>query len=69
MKIAILKNERGQSKGSAIVEFSSAQDAEYVVNALNGISLENRQIHFEYQKAPSTSGSGSGGFRGGKQQY
>ena len=36
VKVALLRNEKGQSKGTAIIEFSSQQDADYVVKALNG---------------------------------
>lgn len=74
VKVVLMKNERGQSKGTAIIEFSSAQDAEYVVKSLNGVDLENRQVYFEYLKqsgTPSASGGSggqgysTGGFRGG----
>ena len=42
VKVALLRNEKGQSKGTAIIEFSSQQDADYVVKALNGQQLDNR---------------------------
>ncbi len=56
-----MRNERGQSKGSAIIEFSSSQDAEYVVKALSGVEFENRQVYFDFQKSSSSSGGHGGG--------
>lgn len=35
-KLNILKNERGESKGTGFIEFKSAKDANYAVNKLNG---------------------------------
>ena len=50
VKVVLFRNEKGQPKGSGIVEFSSSQDAEYVVKALNGVDFESRQVRFEFQK-------------------
>ena len=43
----LLKNEKGMSKGSAIVEFSSVEEAEYALNKVNGEELEKRKIQIE----------------------
>ncbi len=40
IKVVIFKTDRNESKGSGIVEFSSSQDAEYVVKNLNGIEID-----------------------------
>jgi RNA recognition motif-containing protein len=34
IKVMIMRNEKGQSKGSALIEFSSSQDADFVVQNL-----------------------------------
>ena len=39
IKLNILKNERGQSKGAGFVEFETVKDANYVVNKLDGFSI------------------------------
>ena len=39
VKLTILKNEKGQSKGSGFVEFESTKDAAYAVNKLNGFEF------------------------------
>jgi RNA recognition motif-containing protein len=35
-KLNILKNDKGQSKGSGFIEFETAKDANYAVSKLNG---------------------------------
>lgn len=50
IKIVLMRNETGQSKGVGIIEFSSSQDAEYVVKALNGVDFEGRAARFEFQR-------------------
>jgi len=62
IKVAIMRNEKGQSNGNAIIEFSSSQDADYVVRQLNNIELEGRAVYFKFH-----GGAGHGGpsFRGG----
>lgn len=51
IKLVILKNERGQSKGQAIIEFASTQDSEFVVTKLNQSIIEGRPVSFSYQGA------------------
>jgi len=56
----IFKNESGQSKGSGIIEFSSNQDADYVVKQLSGTQLGARNVTFAFDsKAPYSGGAGS----------
>lgn len=68
IKVLLFKNEQGSSKGNGIIEFSSSQDADFVVNNLNGFEIEGRAANFTYerQQAPSFGGSSSGGHRGGR---
>ena len=62
IKVLIMRNDKGQSNGNAVIEFSSIQDAEYVVNKLNNVELEGRQMNFKFQGAPSYGGAIRGGF-------
>ena len=64
IKVLIFKNDSGQSKGTGIIEFSSSQDADYVVNNLNGFQIESRNVSFSYEKQQPQS-YGSGFSRGG----
>jgi len=50
IKVVIMKNERGESRGSGIVEFSSNQDADYVVKQLNGVSIDGVDCSFSYDR-------------------
>jgi RNA recognition motif-containing protein len=59
IKVMIMRNEKGQSKGSALIEFSSSQDADFVVQNLYGSEIEGRQVSFDYQKPAG------GGYKGG----
>lgn len=64
VKLILLRNEKGQSKGSGIVEFESLRDAEYAVNKLHGSDIERRQICIDYAKAgPSAKQGGGGGYQ------
>ena len=71
IKVLIFKNESGSSRGNGIIEFSSGQDADYVVNNLNGFNIEGRPASFSYEKQqPQSYGGGySGGYRGGRGGY
>lgn len=62
-KVIILRNERGQSKGSGIVEFDNPKDADYAIKRLNGTEIERRAISIEYAK------QGGGGQRQGSGNY
>lgn len=73
IKVVIMKNDKGQSAGQAIIEFSSQQDADYVIKNLSNSEISGRQVSFRYQSTPSYGGSsgGAGGYgrgRGGYQQ-
>lgn len=61
-----MKNERGQSQGNAIIEFSSQQDADYVVKSLNGSELDNRSVNFQFKSAPGQTPGGGYGRGSGK---
>ena len=51
IKVNIVRNEKGQSTGNAIIEFSSNQDADFVVKQLNNVELEGRQVYFKFSQA------------------
>jgi RNA recognition motif-containing protein len=65
LKLNVLKNEKGQSKGSGFVEFENAKDANYAVNKLNGFNFSGRAISLEFAKINAASGarSNTGGNR------
>ena len=64
LKVRLLLNERGQSKGTGFAEFESPEDAEYAVNEISGLDLDgtNRNICIAYA---NQGGTGAGGDRGG----
>jgi RNA recognition motif. (a.k.a. RRM, RBD, or RNP domain) len=64
IKVMIMKNERGQSTGMAIIEFSSNQDADYVVKNLSGTDVGGRQVNFKFQGGGGGAPSGAGRGRG-----
>ncbi len=66
----ITDRDTGQSKGFGFVEMSTDQEAQAATQAMNGASLDGRQIKVdEAQERPQRSGGGGGGggggFRGG----
>lgn len=63
IKVVIFKNEKGESKGSGIIEFSSTQDSDYVVGTLNGVDIGNVPCSFYYDGG---SQGGAGGYGRGK---
>jgi len=67
IKVLLFKNDQGTSKGIGIIEFSSGQDADFVVTNLNGFMIEGRAANFSYEKQQSSyGGSSGGGYRGGR---
>ncbi len=62
VKVVIMRNDRGQSMGNAMVEFSSSQDADYVIKSLNNTDLDGRMVTFKLQGGGA---GGAGGYRGG----
>src|SRR5262245_1584793 len=60
----ITDRDTGQSKGFAFVEMSSDAEAQRATQALNGTTLDGRQIKVSEAK-PKGSGGGGGGGRGG----
>jgi RNA recognition motif-containing protein len=63
IKVVIFKNEKGDSKGSGIIEFSSSQDSEYVVGNLNGAPIDGVPCSFFYEGG---SQGGAGGYGRGR---
>jgi RNA recognition motif-containing protein len=51
-KVKLLMNAQGQSKGSGIVEFNNALDADFAVKELNGTEIDSskRKIIIEAAK-------------------
>jgi len=60
----ISDRDTGQSKGFGFVEMSSDAEAQAATQAMNGQSIDGRQIKVNEAK-PKTSGGGGGGGRGG----
>ncbi|HET8696624.1 MAG TPA: RNA-binding protein [Gammaproteobacteria bacterium] len=58
----ITDRDTGQSKGFGFVEMSTDAEAQAATQALNGTSLDGRQIKVSEAK-PKTSGGGGGGGR------
>jgi RNA recognition motif-containing protein len=56
----ITDRDTGQSKGFGFVEMSTDAEAQAATQALNGTSLDGRQIKVSEAK-PKTSGGGGGG--------
>lgn len=65
IKVVIMKNDRGQSAGQAIIEFSSNQDAEYVIKNLSNSEISGRPVSFRFQSTPSGYSAGGSGGAGG----
>jgi RNA recognition motif-containing protein len=59
----ITDRETGKSRGFGFVEFSTDADGEAAIKALNGGSLEGRQLTVKI--AEDKPRGGGGGFRGG----
>jgi RNA recognition motif-containing protein len=64
IKVMIMKNERGFSTGTAIIEFSSNQDADYVVKNLSGTNIDDQPVAFKLQSS-GYAGVSSGGYSSG----
>jgi cold-inducible RNA-binding protein len=60
----ITDRDTGQSKGFAFIEMSTDQEAQAATEAMNGKTLDGRQIKVNEAK-PKGSGGGGGGGRGG----
>jgi cold-inducible RNA-binding protein len=54
----------GKKRGFAFVEMETQEDAEAAIKALNGQTVETRQITVSVSR-PKPSGGGGGGYRGG----
>ena len=60
----ITDRDTGQSKGFAFIEMASDKEAQAATQAMNGATLDGRQIKVSEAK-PKTPGGGGGGARGG----
>ena len=60
----ITDRDSGQSKGFGFVEMATDQEAQAATQAMNGQTLDGRQIKVNEAK-PKGSGGGGGGGRGG----
>jgi RNA recognition motif-containing protein len=60
----ITDRDTGQSKGFGFVEMSTDQEAQAATQAMNGASIDGRQLKVSEAK-PKTSGGGGGGGGGG----
>jgi RNA recognition motif-containing protein len=60
----ITDRDTGQSKGFAFIEMASDREAQAAMQAMNGATLDGRQIKVNEAK-PKGSGGGGGGRNGG----
>lgn len=62
----IMDRETGKSRGFGFVEFPNDGEAEAAIKALNGGSLEGRELTVKVaEDKPRGASGGGGGFRGG----
>lgn len=61
----ITDRETGRSKGFAFVEMSSDNEAQTVIQKLNGMELSGRAMNISEAKPQAPREGRSGGFRGG----
>ena len=51
VKVNLIKDNQGRSKGFAIIEFSSSEEAEKAINELDGSNLKGRDIKVTEDKS------------------
>jgi RNA recognition motif-containing protein len=61
----ITDRDTGQSKGFAFIEMASDKEAQAATQAMNGATLDGRQIKVNEAKPKGSGGGGGGGNRGG----
>ena len=61
----ITDRDTGQSKGFAFIEMSSDAEAQRATQAMNGATLDGRQIKVSEAKPKGSGGGGGGGRRDG----
>src|SRR3970282_1930509 len=61
----ITDRDTGQSKGFAFIEMASDKEAQAATKAMNGATLDGRQIKVNEAKPKGSGGGGGGGNRGG----
>ncbi len=64
----ITDRDTGQSKGFGFVEMSTDQEAQAATQAMNGASLDGRQIKVSEAKPKGSGGGGGGGGGGGNRR-
>jgi RNA recognition motif-containing protein len=65
----ITDRDTGQSKGFAFVEMASDREAQAATEALNGTTIDGRQIKVNEAKPREKTGGGGGGGGGGRGGY
>jgi RNA recognition motif-containing protein len=61
----ITDRDTGQSKGFAFIEMSTDQEAQAATQAMNGKTLDGRQIKVNEAKPRESRGGAGGGYGGG----
>lgn len=61
----ITDRDTGRSRGFAFVEMSDAAEADRAIEALNGSSIDGRQLNINEARPKTAGGGGGRGFGGG----
>ncbi|CZR50497.1 related to glycine-rich RNA-binding protein [Phialocephala subalpina] len=64
--VVVKDRDTGRSRGFGFVRFTSEQEAEAAINAMNNIEFDGRTIRVDKASERGSGGGGGGGFGGGR---